>query len=334
MRQSIVLWLMLLVGLHASVLAQETEKVRENAFLVQKEIAVWRTDKAGFGKTQVYSCQAVRLAPGWFLTAAHCVYNACRDSLPCTVQINLAEDGELRQTVRINHSTTAKNVFIYEGFFPGQNRISSVDVALIKLDDSARYFYQAWNEKTQSWESISQAQFDKAGKYSPEINAQLNSMGPLLVGAANLPTAKFLPTPVVPRLDEGTLTYLVAPSSEVFFVKELQHFISPGFGVQRGNSGGGVFTAHGELVGLVSSLLYGQDGSASFRDDEGKTVLTLKNARDYFLFTGFNGSTLNFIRNHVPDLRVVGAENGFIEPTDKDFNAMIKSINRSFMALE
>ncbi len=326
---------LILLGLHAPVFAQEAETVREDRLLVQKEIAVWRTDKAGFGKTSVYSCQAVRLSPGWFLTAAHCVYNACRDSLPCTVQINLAQaEGDLRQTVRVNHSTTAKNVFIYEGFFPGQNRISSVDVALIKLDDSVQYFYQAWNEKTQSWESISQAQFDKASKYSPEINAQLNSMGPLLVGAANLPTAKFLPTLVVPLLTEGMLTYLVAPSSEVFFVKELQHFISPGFGVQRGNSGGGVFTANGALVGLVSSVLYGRDGSASFRNDEGKTVLTLKNASDYFLFTGFNGSTLNFIRNHVPDVRVVGAENGFIEPTEKDFNAIVKSISRSFMALE
>lgn len=314
---------------------QEGPRVREKDFLVQKEIAVWRTDKAGFGKTSVYSCQAVRIAPQWFLTAAHCVYNACRDTLPCTVQINLAQaEGELRQTVRVNHTTSSKNVFIYEGFFPEQNRVSSVDVALIKLDDSAEYFYQAWNGKDAHWETISREQFNLAQKNSPETRAQLDAVGGLLVGAANLPTSRFLPTLVVPLTNEGTLTYLVNPSTEVFFVRELQHFLSPGFGVQRGNSGGGVFTTHGELVGLVSSVLYGRDGSASFRDDEGKTVLTLKNAGDYFLFTGFNGSTLNFIRNHVPNLRVVGAENGFIEPTDKDFNTIIKTVNGSFMTLE
>ena len=331
----LALWLIGFLTAGGQAQEENPARVREDAFLIQKEIAVWRTDKAGFGKTSVYSCQALRIAPDWFLTAAHCVYNACRDTLPCTVQINLAQaDGELRHAVRINHSTSSRNVFIYEGFFPGQNRISSVDVALIKLDNSAEYFYQAWDEKKASWESISPEQFEAAKKTSPETKAQLNTRSVRLIGSVNLPNARFLPTLVVPRISEGMLSYLISPSADVFFVQEVQHFLSPGFGVQRGNSGGGVFTTQGDLVGIVSSLLYGRDGSASFQNDEGKTVLTLKNADDYFLFTGFNGSTLNFIRNHVPNLRVIGAENGFIEPTDKDFKAIIKSINRSFMVLE
>ena len=331
----LAIWLIGFLTAGGQAQEENPARVREDAFLIQKEIAVWRTDKTGFGKTSVYSCQALRIAPDWFLTAAHCVYNACRDTLPCTMQINLAQaNGELRQSVRINHSTASRNVFIYEGFFPGQNRVSSVDVALIKLDNSAEYFYQAWDEKNASWENISPEQFEAAKKTSPETKAQLNTRSVRLIGSVNLPNARFLPTLVVPRIGEGILSYLISPSADVFFVQEVQHFLSPGFGVQRGNSGGGVFTTQGDLVGIVSSLLYGRDGSASFQNDEGKTVLTLKNADDYFLFTGFNGSTLNFIRNHVPNLRVIGAENGFIEPTDKDFKAIVKSINRSFMVLE
>ena len=132
--RKMILALLILGCFTASGYSQEENagRVREDAFLVQKEIAVWRTDKAAVGPTQVYACQAVRIAPKWFLTAAHCVYNACRDSLPCTVQINLAQaEGELRQSVRINHSSSDKNVFIYEGFFPGQNRVSCVDVHLL-----------------------------------------------------------------------------------------------------------------------------------------------------------------------------------------------------------
>ena len=86
--------------------------VSEESFLVQKEMEVWRTDKEADSKMYIDSCQAVRIHPRWFLTAAHCVYPSCNGSLPCTVQITMAS-AELRQTVRIKHSTTAKNVFIY-----------------------------------------------------------------------------------------------------------------------------------------------------------------------------------------------------------------------------
>lgn len=309
-------------------------KVREDAFLIQKEIEVWRTDLAATSNVPVYSCQALRIHPNWLLTAAHCVYAACKDTLPCTVQVTLAE-GELREQVRIYHTTAAKRVFIYEGFFPGQNRISSTDAALIKLDPAAAdYSFEIWNADKSRWDKISASQFEKLLPSSPETKAQLNAAGARLVSAANISNARFLPQLVVPRMTQGSLSYLVEPVREVFFVRSLRHFISPGFGVQRGNSGGGVFTAQGDLVGLVSSLLYARDGSASFQNEEGKTVLTLKQASDYFLFTGFNGSTLNFIRNRVPGLRTIGAENGFIEPTDKDFAAIIKRINSTSMALE
>ncbi len=323
---------LLAVCVHAQ---EETPaRVREDAFLIQKEISVWRTDQAGASNVPVYSCQALRIHPQWFLTAAHCVYPACKGTQPCTVEITLAQ-GEMREQVRILHTSAVKRVFIYEGFFPGQNRISSVDVALIKFDPpSSQYLFEAWNEQQGEWNKISRAQFEKQLPDNPEIKAQRNAFGARLVGVANLSNARFLPQLAVPRINNGAVTYLLDPSHEVFFVKLLRHFISPGFGVQRGNSGGGVFTAQGDLVGLVSSLLYAPDGSASFQNEAGKTVLTLQNANDYFLFTGFNGATLNFIRNRVPDLRTIGAENGFVKPTEKNFSAIIKSINASSMAVE
>ncbi len=311
--------------------AQENSaKVKENAFLLQKEIEIWRTDQSASPKVKVYSCQAVRLDANWFLTAAHCVYNTCSGSLPCTIQITLAE-ASLRQQVRISHSTQTPRVFIYPGFYPGQNRISSVDVALIRLDpSSADYDYAALEEGI--WQSVTPEQFKKQLKLDPETKAQLAAKGALLVSSANLPNSRLLPRIVVPKMQNGSLSYLVSPSLEVYFVSKLQHFISPSFGVRRGNSGGGVFTTTGDLVGLVSSLLYAPDGSASFQDDEGKTMLTLSNAHGYFLFTGFNSSTLNFIRNHVPNLRTVSAEGGFATPTEKDFQSIVRSINRTPMS--
>lgn len=307
--------------------AQEEEgpRVNENAFLVQKEIDVWRTDKTYNSQAAVYACQAVRIHKNWFLTAAHCVYTACSGSQPCTVQITLAE-AELRQTARVYHSTSSQRVFIYPGFFPGQNRISSVDVALIRFDpESAEYAYAERGKE--GWASIPQERFYSLLKDSPETQDQLNASGGRLVSSANLGNSLFRPGIVVPKTVRGEVFYLQSPSDDIYFVEKLQHFISPGFGVRRGNSGGGVFTPQGDLVGLVSSLMYSKNGSASFYDAEGKAVLTLKNARDYFLFTGFNGATMNFIRNKVPSLRVIGADMGFAEPVKKNFEEIVKMIN-------
>lgn len=304
-------------------------KIDENAFLIQKEISIWRTVQNS--KIDIYDCQATRLSREWFLTAAHCVYNACHDSSPCTVQITLAEaEGELRQIARVNHSTTSKSVFIYPGYFRGQNRISSVDVALIKLS-GARYEYAAWDGEMQQWVAISRKEFEKKLPESPETREQLKDRPVRLIGAVNLPNVQFLPQVIVPKMTDGSLSYLMS-FGDIFFVKDLQHFIAPDFGVRPGNSGGGIFTASGDLAGVVSSLLYAPNGSASFKNDDGQTLVTLQNAHSYFFFTGFNGSTLNFIRSWVPNLRVIGAENGFVEPTDKDFKHIIRSINASARA--
>lgn len=307
----------------------EPRPVHEESFLVQKEIDIWRTDKTYNSQASVYSCQAVRIHKNWFLTAAHCVYTACSGTQPCTVQITMAE-AELRQTVRVYHSTSSQRVFIYPGFFPGQNRISSVDVALVRFDPETADFSYEKQEKG-AWKNIPQEEFYARLPDCQETQAQLNAAGVRLVSSANLGNALFLPGIVVPKTVNGEIFYLQSPSSDIYFVEKLQHFISPGFGVRRGNSGGGVFTPQGDMVGLVSSLMYSKNGSASFYDAEGKAVLTLKDARDYFLFTGFNGATMNFIRNRVPSLRVIGADMGYTRPVKENFEEMVKMINASTM---
>lgn len=315
-----------------TVCAQEEPQprpVREDAFLVQKEIAVWRTDKTYNSRAAVYSCQAVRIHTNWFLTAAHCVYTACSGSQPCTVQITLAE-AEMRQTARVYHSTSSQRVFIYSGFYAGQNRISSMDVALIRFDKDSADFSYAQREDG-GWKNIPQEKFYARLPDCPETQGQLNAAGVRMVSSANLGNARLRSGIVVPKTVNGEVFYLQSPSDDIYFVDKLQHFISPDFGVRRGNSGGGVFTPQGDLIGLVSSLMYSKNGSASFYDADGKAVLTLKDARDYFLFTGFNGATMNFIRNRVPSLRVIGADMGYVQAVNKDFEEIVKMINASTM---
>lgn len=301
--------------------------VNEDAFLVQKEISIWPTDQGFNSDVTVYSCQAVRLDENWFLTSAHCVYSAC-GTRPCTVDILLAESAGLLARAKVNHSTTSQSVFIYRGFFPGQNRISGMDVALIKLDPKkAEYSYV----NLEDGEPITREEFQTKLRFDSEAQAQLNAKGVRLLSVANMPTIQLKPQIVVPKMIAGVLSYLPSPSPEVYYVQDLQHFIVPGFGVRQGNSGGGVFTRSGDLAGIVSSLLYNKDGTASFHDADGKTVLTLKNAKDLFMFTGFNGTTLNFIRTKVPNLRTVSVVPDFAVKSDKKFDSIVKAEEETSM---
>ena len=308
-------------------LEQPPAPINENAFLVQKEIASWPTDQTFNTQVPVYHCQAVRLHPNWFLTSAHCVYSSCA-TRPCTVEITLAESPDLLARVRVKHSTVSPSVYIYPGFFPGQNRISGVDAALIHFEPQKAEFAFV---DLQTGNPISKSEFDAKLRFDTEAKAQMDAYGARLLSVAGVSTVQLKPKIVVPKTTAGVVSYLTSRSPEVYYVDELRHFVSPSFGVRQGNSGGGVFTRSGDLVGIVSSLLYAKDGSASFYDAEGKTVMTFKNAQDFFMFTGFNGSTLNFIRNKVPGLRTVGVVPDFATPSKKKFDAIVKAEQEASM---
>ena len=309
-------------------------RVNESAFLVQKEIFILPAAERGKDYGLQYACQAVRLDEQWFLTAAHCVYGACTGTKDCDVEIVLAE-AELKAVARVSHSVTDKRVFIYNGFRPGQNRVSGLDVALIKMDKSAEIAYAVPTDG--GWVRVEPSEFNRRLRNAPETRAQLYAMNPLFVDAANAPTSRLNAQFAVPKVVHGEVAYLTGPLSGSYYVKELQHFISPDFGVRQGNSGGGVFTVNGDLVGIVSARIYDADGSASFYDDKGRLTLTLGNAAHYFLFAGFNGTTLNFINSGRPHVRTVDAvTNHYVTPVpeaERDFSKIVRLINGSSIAL-
>lgn len=298
----------------------EPEPVKEDAFLVQKQINTWRTEQVTDPRVRVYACQAVRLSAEWFVTSAHCVYTACRNK-DCTVQIDLV-DAELSASARVYHSTANQSVFIYDGFFPGQNRISGVDTALIRMHPEKTDF--SFTDNT-TGERIDRKTFEQKLAYYPESKAQWKAYGVRLLDSALAKTSLLKMGIVVPKVSNGVISYL-QNGSDVFFVEDMRYFISPSFGVRAGNSGGGVFTRQGDLVGIVSAMMYAKDGSASFTDEQGNKKLTLQNARAYFFFTGFNSSTLGFIRNRISGVRTISLIPLFATPVDKNFDAIIKQI--------
>ena len=316
---------------------QEETPINENAFLVQKEIFILPASERGKDYGLQYACQAVRLNEQWFLTAAHCVYSACNGTKSCDVEIVLAE-AELKAVARVSHNAVDQRVFAYPGFRSGQNRISGLDVALIKMDASASEIAYAKPDGAGGWTRISEWEFKRLLRSAPETRAQIQAMNPLFINSANAPTSELKTQLVVPKIVHGEVRYLSGPVRGAYYIKQLEHFISPDFGVRQGNSGGGVFTASGELVGIVSARVYNKDGSASFYDEQGKLSLTLDNASHYFLFAGFNGRTLNFINTGRQNVRTVEAvPNGYMEPVpeeQRDFKKVINLINGTLFSLQ
>lgn len=310
--------------------------VNENAFLVQKEIAILPAAERDKDYGLQYACQAVRLSEQWFLTAAHCVYAACKGTKACDVEITLAE-AELKAVARVSHSVTDKRVHIYNGFSPAQNRVSGLDVALIQMDKAATEFAYAKPDGQGGWVRISEAEFNRLLRRAPETKAQFSAMNPLFISSSSAPTSKLNATLAVPKIVDGNVAYLTGAKDNTYYVKELEHFVAPDFGVRKGNSGGGVFTTSGELVGIVSARIYNADGSASFYDEKGQLSLNLENASNYFLFAGFNGRTLNFINTRAGSVRTIDAVlNSLVTPVpeeQRNFKKIISLVNAVPLAL-
>jgi hypothetical protein len=246
-------------------------------------------------------------------------------------------EGELKALAHVSHSATEKRVFIYGGFQPGQNRVSGLDVALIHMDPSTTDFAYAKPDGNGGWKRISEREFNTRLRNAPETKLQLQAMNPLFVTSASAPTSELNSRLAVPKIVNGTVNYLTGPQKGTYYFKQLEHFVSPDFGVRQGNSGGGVFTETGELVGLVSARVYNADGSSSFYDEKGQVALTLEDASAYFLFAGFNGKTLNFINRTAGSVRTVDAMlNHYVTPVpedQRDFKKVIKLVRGMPMSL-
>ena len=219
-----------------------------------------------------------------------------------------------------------KNVFIFPGYNPRQNRSSSFDVALIRLAPQERdwAFFAPRGGKR-----FSREQFEKQLDVYPESRAQWNAKRPRLLTFDAAVSARLTPAIAVPRVENGGVSWLYNAGGQAYFISELQHFVSTDFGVRQGNSGGGVFTADGQLVGVVSMSFTGKGNRMQFKDADGKAVSTLQNADAYFVFTGFTSAVSAFIRGHVPGVFSVGAVPQAAELTNEKFTRIIKTLDNA-----
>ena len=305
-------------------------QINADAFLAQKSFTVWPDDRVSGGQVPVAQCQAVRLAPDWYITAAHCVYDFCGENRACVIQFDLAQSPDpLFAQARVHSDSSRRNVFIYPGYNPNQNRSSSFDVALIRFapgkDD---YLFMDVSKDRE----ITRAEFEKKLPFYPETQAQWNAPAPRLLTFDAAVSARISPPIAVPRAQNGHISWLYNAGGQAFFISELQHCVSTAFGVKQGNSGGGVYTAQGDLVGIVSMSIQNKNGDISFANADGKQRITLQNADSYFVFTGFSSSVLAFVRRYIPRVSFVGAVPHSAELTNEKFKRIISVLDAATQA--
>lgn len=282
-----------------------------------------------------HRCQAVQLQKDWFLTAAHCVRPACDKH--CSVMVIVTEGREVSAAARIQHTAELPSVFAYPGYRRGLHTSGNVDVALFRLTPKA--YEMAFTDK-KTGQPLEREMFEEKLRSDSNAGAHWDAfLSPprvRILSFASNQTARLKGLIGVPRLEAEGIAMFNSGKNDVFYVRELDHLLTLNFGVEPGMSGSGVITRGGELVGVVSSGLYMQ-GATKFYNTKGEVTATLDNSQNYFLFTGFTGYTLNFIRSTMKHTEQFGTmdavRDGFaVAEPNRKFNQVIEALQGAELA--
>ena len=288
------------------------------------------------GKTQTVSCQAVRFHKNWFLTAAHCV-SPCKN-YSCQMRMWLAvgpvqpRRGELpawdMALIYFNARQARYEYYDAYGKVKEKDFLLTLDRGFWEkktdeaLKESARLYEQSrqyaadgqaqiarqLTEQAQALEQDAD-EYRAAAEAAPLLKRQWDGamaprLAPLLTYSDK--DEKFLLSNIlVPRWTRGAFEMLSSPRQILYFGDNAAPWLSAGFGVEKGNSGGGVFLpvynggkkrASG-LVGIVSAKSLNQLPEAARK----RYALY---GSEIFLFNGFSeNTTLGFIRRVLTEYR-------------------------------
>lgn len=259
-------------------------------FLNQSQIIV-------SGGKSVGSCQAVRILPKWYLTAAHCVRPYCDKQ--CQITVKLLQ-GELEASAVITHGMPDERVLVPTQFNPNDIKSVRYDVALIRFDPDEQDYTFA---DTRAGEWLDKNSFLKKLKSSSYRDQQqqwnaLQTARPKLWIVTNVFSRQVESALAVPALRPDGIYFQTAEPKSFHYFTELQHFMGPNFGVEKGMSGAGVITPQGEVLGIVSANLGGARKLITYNEND-EPVGVIPYSSSYFLFTPLSPSNAAFIRSKI-----------------------------------
>ena len=264
------------------------------------------------GATQA-KCQATRIAPRWFATAAHCVKDLCEKS--CTLRMDLM-DTPVSVLAQTTHSSQHRAVFIHPGY--KASTLAKDDFALIKLDvrNAEKLYYRRATAKEPQNVGIQKQEFLAWLKSRPQAKRKYNkALSPELPPLVDFSVSRNYQIDrklSVVSIFSGVRKVKKA-TSPVYYISSLGYAYTTNFGIQKGMSGSGVMTNTGELIGIISAFIDAQKKQGA------KTLAQY----DWFVFPVFNASIIEFMRDTMGSdfnkLDRKDAEPSFVNKTRKDF---------------
>ena len=234
------------------------------------------------------TCQAFRIHPHWFATAAHCV-DMCVFNGACDIKILLAQ-GAVNASVRVEK----RDIFIPQEYrtVDAQKRVSTHkfwDVALI------HYQPQEYIYKFAEGGTATEDEFEQALKQSRSLRVQwqgaTHPKTPVLYTYGGEGLMQLRQNLIVPRWNFGQMESFSNPQTVLYFGEKKSLWGADGFGVDHGNSGGAVVLEDGGIVGIATAKMDNQlpaDVRAAFPK--------FGQAYEFFIFNGFAPkTTLRFI---------------------------------------
>lgn len=249
-------------------------------------------------------CQAVRISPKWYLTAAHCVRPVCDKE--CTVTVNLLQ-GSLQAGAWVRHTAADPAVFVPRQYRPGNAKNIRYDIALLRFDPAGDdyFYYDALAQKTLDYQTFSDRL--KSSAYADEYSqwTALQKARPRLLGVTDAFSRHVAKPLAVPDLRAGGIYFQQSQTDDFYYFTELRHYMGSNFGVEKGMSGSGVVAPGGDVIGIVSSSLNTVNALVTYNEKD-EPVGTVPYSADYFLFTPLNRQNINFIRATAASFRDQG----------------------------
>ena len=267
-------------------------------------------------------CQATRMAPRWFATAAHCVKELCATS--CTIRMDLL-DTPVSAWAETTHSAKEPAVFVHPGY--RNDQLVKNDFALIKLDlnHAPKTYYRRATGKNPKNMAMSEKQFNTWLSRNPRTNAQYHhALSPQLPPIAVFDDGNYVldRNMSVIAIFNGQREVKTNPNP-VYYVKELGYAYTKNFGIRQGMSGSGVMTNTGELIGIISAYV----GADLY---QGKQKVK---HQDWFMFPVFNESLVSFMRETLgsdwPRVDVKDASPYLVKKTRQDFTEVLTVMKSS-----
>ena len=323
MRKFFILFILLFLNIFAvraevgiiSVTDEDKHSKKEDFYHTFEYVIV----PSGAKTSQMGKCQATRIARNWFVTAAHCVQESCKNG--CEIQLDLLEYSP-SAFARFTHTPKKPLVFVHPLFSPYVFAKNDFALLHLHMDRAPLTYYLRPTEKQSYRQVISEEKFNAFLEQNRRAKAALyHALNPKFPPILYFDEGNFLldrKLSVIAIFDGKRDIY--QSTDAVYYVKALGFAYTQNFGIRQGMSGSGVMSNTGELVGMASGNLETWDQSANGRTKEG----------DYFMFPIFNKSIVDFMKDTMGSdfdkLDFKEANPYCVSKTRKNFSSLIQMV--------